>query len=49
MVMLVLVLACMVTDSVLIIGQGWLGWTDMRECWRYVLDVCMGGACVLCI
>ena len=47
MVMMVLVLTGMVTGSVLFIGEGRLGWTEMRECGRYVLGVCMGGVCVM--
>ena len=47
--MMVLVLAGMVSGSVLIIGQCRLGWTEMNRCGRYVLDKCMDDVFVLCI
>ena len=47
MVVMVLVLARMVIGSVLFIGEGRLGWTEIRECGRYVLGVCMGGVCIM--
>ena len=46
---MLLVLTGMITGSVLIIGEGRLGWTEMRECGRYVLGVCIGDVCVLCV
>ena len=47
MVIMVFVLAGMVTSAVLVIWQGWLGWTVMGERGWYGLGVCMVNVYVL--